>query len=199
MGSKRYLLTLIFLCVFIGLTGCNTTLEPNIKDGGLLSGDPCGPPCFFEIHPGISTLEETKTALTKHGFIDSCKEGIYKIDSLICGNSTLQISFSKNYEYVTSVAFYVSPKIPIEDILSLYGEPEFIMMDEGATPEHQLSSIYIYYPTIDMYVITQYQESETFTLKPTTLIGLVIYSTNPMVRDDSKQSWNGYGTYTIEP
>jgi len=198
MNTRSGLLFSFLILFAANISGCATKrliLEPDIKDGGLLTEVPCGPPCFYGIIPGDSSLEESKSALVKYGMINSCTIGKNGLYSIICGNNTLQIGFTKDYDYLSVIFFYLEPGIPIEDVISKYGEPEFVMQIHGGTPEHQNSSLDIYYPEYSMILTTSNQEGTEFYLGPTTLIESVAYSVESLKNDNNKQYWSGYGSY----
>ncbi|MBA3074003.1 MAG: hypothetical protein FP831_10430, partial [Anaerolineae bacterium] len=62
-------LLIVFLLVFT--SSCTTQTEEypvlNIDDGGLLSKNPCTPPCFWNITPGITTEESAINILETMG------------------------------------------------------------------------------------------------------------------------------------
>ena len=45
-----------------------------IKDGGLLSGEPCGPPCFIGIIPGVTTEEQVYQIIKNQNLNALCEK-----------------------------------------------------------------------------------------------------------------------------
>lgn len=71
-------ITILLVLVF---TGCsrtdstpsipNPTVPEEFRDTSIITRDPCSPPCWYMIEPGISTKEEAKQILLSLPFLDS--------------------------------------------------------------------------------------------------------------------------------
>jgi hypothetical protein len=78
--NKFVLTGLILTVTFFTVIGILDLLARQDKprsplgDGGLLSREPCGPPCFFGIIPGVSSKDDAITMLRSHELYLDCSE-----------------------------------------------------------------------------------------------------------------------------
>jgi hypothetical protein len=141
------------------------TLEPTRRpaDTGLIEGEPCRPPCWMGITPGVTTMAEAETivkdledqgtvfprriegvvqfdAIAKPKYLDELP-GI-AVESFATETSDIVVYFKDDVVYSISLAFgSTNPAISIEPVtytletlVSLYGPPEFVWWQSGFDP-----------------------------------------------------------------
>ena len=174
---------------------------PIIRDGGALSGDPCGAPCFWEITPGITTKDQVIAILKDRGVYQDCeffdysqRGGDYGIDC----QPGISISFKQNTEIVIHLGFEPDQNIMISEIIAKYGNPDGVLVVPQGIPEAPPHvSMIIYFDKINTSIILPGQDSAVYELSPRshiTLIGYFVQTEYESNRRDAA-SWHGYGTY----
>lgn len=190
------------LVMFICLSSCRpvpTTPQPEIEvgDGGFLTGEPCGPPCFWGIVPGETTEAETVEILQERGIYGICetwdreREGGYR--GINCGRD-LVIGFERGSDLVTGVGFNPSG-IVVQDVVDKYGEPDGVMV--SVLGVHALDyQLILAYPSMFTLVRLSLQDEAPYVLKPSTPVKNIAYD---VVFDEEFsrgwEEWHGYGEY----
>jgi hypothetical protein len=169
-----------------------------ISDGGVISGKPCGPDCFFGIEPGKSTLQDVNNALSKYGFINYCgKETINDLSRIRCGD-TFRIVFTDQFKIVDMINFSPTPSIKVKDIVDKYGPPDFVIFYPEGVPEYPRTGLSLLYLQLNMSIQFPDQEGTTFILEPEAIVESIQYSIadlDLMRRANLLQKWNGYNKY----
>jgi len=193
-------LLIVFLLVFT--SSCTTQTEEypvlNIDDGGLLSKNPCTPPCFWNITPGITTEESAINILETMGDVSKCyhwdkvKNGTEK--GIGCKN--INIYFDDN-AIVSTITFTLSQEITVSEIIQNYGEPEAVIalpQDMDVESPYNMTLLFL---SKNMIIGLPEQDTNYFDLEQTTLIhGASYYFKNVYEENDIfNQPWKGYGKY----
>ena len=207
---------LIVLCSFI-LSSCNSSgavanrpgdVPKEIADGGFLSADPCGPPCFWTLVPGITTTEETMVMLDAMNIADECSPYDNSEEAgtrgLICSPVVeLSISFRLDEDIVNGVGFHPSQTVTVEEIIERYGEPDAISVEYSGLPHDSYNTVMmLYYDDIYTRLLLPEQESDVFELRPSVEVQTVVYfdrATYAETRQRHSTDWNGYGKYSPHP
>jgi len=196
----------VYLVVLLSLSACipaiPATPRLDIGDGGFLSGEPCGPPCFWEIVPGQTTEAEVIEILQRRGIYAICEtwnsesEGARR--GISCG-SRLVISFEQGGDVVAGVGFSPSLSITVEDVIAKYGEPELV--EVGGLGVHVVDfQLTMAYPGILTWVRLPLQDELPYILEPSTGIRNISYAVDfgdPHYYEDNPhwKEWYGYGEY----
>jgi hypothetical protein len=119
----------IFLVILLTLSACvPATPTLDVGDGGFLSGEPCGPPCFWGIVPGQTMEAEVMEILQERGVFKVCRahdrEAEGGIRGIICPQ--FAVGFRRGGNVVDDVVLWPSTPITAEEIIAKYGEPEFV-------------------------------------------------------------------------
>ena len=138
------------ICILF-LTSCNSkdhTYQPHpsstpaidIGDGGLFSGKPCGPPCFYGIRPDITTYQEVDKVLSSSTFGSSCEKFDDTKSSgfrgFACGGA-FTIAFVNHSDDVYSLGFTPRKSITIGEVIEKYGEPSSVAVITGGYKNQQ--------------------------------------------------------------
>ncbi len=207
--SKR-LLYLLVICIPI-LVSCDSgasaykpepTSTPTIDigDGGLLSGKPCGPPCFLGIQPDISSYQEVNDILRSPSFRASCEE--YDISSTSgyrgfdCGDA-FSIIFINISDLVSRICFHPHNPISIWQIIEKFGEPS---LGGAATQDRvSMSKMIILFSQYRMRVTLNEMKGISYVVQPESIIASVCYegenSFEELTRNSLIFKWLGYGEY----
>ncbi len=193
-------LLIVFLLVFISSCTTQTEVYPvlNIGDGGLLSKNPCSPPCFWNITPGITTEEEAINILETMGDVSNCyhwdkvKNGFEK--GIGCKN--IDIYFDDN-SIVSTISFKPSQEITVSEIIQNYGEPEAVIalpQDMDVESPYNMTLLFL---SKNMIIGLPEQGTKYFDLEQTTIIrGASYYFKSVFEENDIfNQPWKGYGKY----
>jgi hypothetical protein len=197
-----FILTTIIIVVFI--TGCNqaddkkSEEKENIGDGGVLTGEPCGPPCFWGIYPGLTTEAQVLEVLQKKRIESDCKlfdrtqeggrRGITCLDTIL-------IIFTENV--VEDIGFSTSEQILVEEVIKHYGEPDHILVAITSTPEYPETTMTLFFDDIQTSLVLPEQKGISYQVTTTTEVVNIGYSDEKSYKTTSSSlpGWDGYGVY----
>jgi hypothetical protein len=191
-------------------TSSMTTFTPDAKyqwvsvnDGGFLSQDPCGPPCFYGILPGITTDLDAGVIVSRNEVFDHCRIIDYTMygggRGLLCRNG-IELGYEENI--VSGVSFYPSENITIQQTIDLYGSPNQVLAMVVSLPDvPSRSQMSLYYDEFHMVIRPAEQDGFEIVLVPSTRLKFVAYYSEDDYHETrifiSKEGtpWEGYGTY----
>jgi len=180
----------------------------NIGDSGFLSDEPCGPPCFMGMEPGITTKAEALEILKTRGFLEGCVS-LDAYQAYIArgeGGWSCQTAFSVRYPQNTEIINYIginlNNAVTLQDIINKLGYPSFVLVLNTGLPEHPTVQISLYYsePRIVIPLGGEF-EGFQFEISQTTLIDSVDYLDLQTLEyhyelfSDELIAWKGYGIY----
>lgn len=208
---KAGLILLIAFVIVLSQTGCilevngwNISPEkdksPDIRDGGFVSADPCGPPCFFEIVPGITTKNQAISLLQARALYSDCHEYDNReqggVRGIACSN--ISIGLQNDFDIVENIGFTPAQTITVEKAITRHGEPSAVLVTDVSYAENEfVTSMILYYDAIKVELVLAEQNSGAFDLTPTTLVANIGYSDEGSYDLNRRyyQAWKGYGTY----
>src|SRR5437762_11446844 len=107
LQSATYYFAVFALAACTGLVSSASGVA-DINDGGLISGDPCGPPCFWKIIPGVTTEDEVTRIFQARDLLQRCEnirnERETGVRGIVCFNK-VNISFRPGTNIVEGVGF----------------------------------------------------------------------------------------------
>ena len=200
------------LMILIQLTACSkvsetpiparpTAVDLQIGDGGLFSGNPCGPPCFFGIRPEITGYDEVIRILSDKQDLNYCKEfdnskeggsrGIKCADSYV-------ISFDQAQSVVTSLGFTPVEEITVQEVVEVYGEPDNISVSTGGYAK-TVSTALLFYPQYKMRLLLEEQDGDAYLVQSSSKVDTIVYlgKTSFQKSVEWTQEWSGYGEYIM--
>jgi len=182
--------------------GPTTVVPLPIGDGGLLTKEPCGPPCFLGIVPDVTTYAETIQILTDYQYWDDCEEWDTYEDTGTLGiecSDTLIFYFDQDKSYVVDVVFHPKNNITVQDMIDEFGDPAYLnVIVSGYEELTWEASMRLYYPDYKMAIWPEDQKGNSYSLQSTTIIDAVVYHGVEFVEKDFwpwKQDWQGYIEY----
>jgi hypothetical protein len=200
----------VIVCsLFLGLLVACTRGIPGIGsgaleigDGGFISGEPCGPPCFQDIIPGVTTEAEAMQILQTEGLCRKYTRYDHEAASggrgIVCTSSDLEIAFQPGTDIVDAVGFRPSQTITVGDVIATYGEPDTVLV-AGRTHYYRTSMI-LYYDSLKTDLSLPEQEGSRFEVALSTEVERILYSSTAGYMSyrpatDFLQEWKGYGEY----
>lgn len=176
--------------------------SPTIKDGGVLSGDPCGAPCFWGIIPGVTTKDQVVVILESRKVFQDCEFYDNSQDSGESGincNCGINIGFQKNMDIVAGLGFIPYQEITIGEIITKYGSPDAVLLTPQGTPDGPPRvSMILYFDKINTSMVLHEQDSNIYEALPTSQVTLIRYHEQSEYESSRKyfsDNWNGYGIY----
>jgi hypothetical protein len=178
--------------------------EPqSIEDGGFFSSEPCGPPCFWNIVPGITTIDQAIDELEAHNVADLCAQ--YRNEEARTRGVTcwpgleLTISFQSDKDVVDGIGYSVSEPITVGDVIDFYGEPDAVFVEYTGLPHDYYNTVMmLYYDDIYTRLLLPEQESGVFNISSSIVIANIAYFGKDSYRRTRQRYhaiWNGYGQY----
>ncbi|MFO3796006.1 MAG: hypothetical protein ACK8QZ_01810 [Anaerolineales bacterium] len=193
-------------------TQTQTLISPSsiIGDGGLLSGDPCGPPCFLGIIVGQTHYTDAEKILTNWGLLDYCSV----IDNYEFAKqenkggwwcSGFGIDFDRTSGIVSELSYGLNPPVELQVIIARYGTPDAISIVNfgGEDVGPVLRGKLLYFGTRMKLVSSTGQERWEYEITPTMLIDVVVYQDEEHFAEEIDSlkyfghPWRGYGTYPL--
>ena len=190
---------LVLLSLMSCIPAIPATPAIDVEDGGFLSEDPCGAPCFWGIVPGETTEAEVTEILQERDVFATC-EAFDREDEaghrgLICGFRVI-INFERGGHIVQGIGYNPSSVITVQEAVAKYGEPEGVrMIAGGVNKEAHLVMVYS-----SMLTKLRLRPQEGFyVLEPSTEIENIAYDVGfgALSHDDDPfwEEWHGYGEY----
>jgi hypothetical protein len=197
------LLFLVFGLLFL-MTSCVIKKLPSIEDGGLISKKPCGAPCFLGITPGITTKPQIIELLYEKNLYDFCKfdESVYAGEEMTIVCSSFNINYGYKTNIVTMVGFNPSQKISVEQIVSVYGLPDAVIvvspnvgMEGNPGPKMFMS---LFFDSLHANIRLPVEEATKYTISSDIQIDRVTYfdQNSYMEFRILAAPWEGFGVYS---
>ncbi len=200
MGKQCFILgTLAVGAIFI-LMGCGTSMsnaatqiasitpQPTVVDPGLASGQPCKPPCWEGLVPGISTLDDVQQTLERLQDRGRFKAFGCASDGSWCSaavQSSVRVGHVEIYlenGYVELVDGEIRFDYNVQQLFDLIGEPTWVRCpphnrDEGCNcdPNHLRTPATSTYGAFhaENYTFLVYEEGMAFDVDPHVDLGCV--------------------------
>lgn len=205
--QRKMSTNLVLLSVFIvfGLVACRPAPAPvpnPFGDGGLLSGEPCGPPCFWNIRPGETTKDQAVKILQEKHEFEQCKYFDNTSFSGLRGYNCRWVSFTlfNQKDIVETIGYEVTGGTQVKDLIEKYGPPDRLLSSLGGITDRRAEMLLLY-DNLLMTVFLESQPSGDYALKPETKLESVSYSEKTSYEQYAKNyktPWSGYVQYKPE-
>jgi hypothetical protein len=187
-------------------------LLPNVDigDGGLITKDPCAPPCFWNITPGITTLAEVYEIIEDKEITDACEtleDANEDFDYISCGYA-FEIAFFEKSDIVANLSLGPTQEIKMKDIIHELGPPDRVVTMMGEIPDAlEFLDMWIYYDDILTEIRLETQDYVAgkgyYHVSETTIVDGIYYYEEEGYKNDifyrHASQWQGYGEYLGEP
>ena len=202
----NFLIALSLLCLLLFMNGCtpsDTKVVPKIADGGLLSEQPCGPPCMWNITPGKTSKQEAIDVLIQKGIYNDCQFFDNSSESggrgIVCSPYIIVI-LNENEDIVSGIGFRPSQKITVEEIVSKYGDPSSVQVSMQGIPEGELhATMMLFYDEMRINIVLPEQDFGPYVINGDLPVENVGYSDQASYKPfrQYSQIWHGYGDYEL--
>ncbi|MBI1794755.1 MAG: hypothetical protein HYR70_11280 [Chloroflexi bacterium] len=173
-----------------------------VKDGGLLTKKPCGPPCFFGITPVITDEEQaTKTMEKMPDIFANCKSFDFTSTGGKRGTNCTYVNIGYKNAVVDLVSFTPSDGISVGQVIDLYGSPNSVSVGIVSLPDSpDRTTMTLFFDQIQTMIGMGEQSGPQFAVQPITSVVTVVYLSKNGYEESrntpTNQKWNGYGVYT---
>jgi len=199
MGFRKKSALLLCMLILCLPSACSYGNRPQvvIGDGGLISGEPCSAPCFWNINPGITTEKEALQILSQKLNVKNCdswdKDESGRDKGIRC--ESIGITFDNNI--VNTVSFRPSEIVTVEELMEKYGAPDGIFVAALGISAQPPIAMMLYFDTVNMVIHLPEQDSRIYNLQSDTLVESVVYmsKTEYLSTKNLRQEWTGYGGY----
>lgn len=181
--------------VAIGAPERSLLNEDFLQDASLLSGTPCDPPCWQNITPGQTSMEEALERLTSIEALEIVQSGSGAFafrsgDGAPC----CQIA-SQDGETVGSILLQFAPVTSIGQVIAARGEPEYVLGQPFSESE---AILMLYYPEQNMLLSAVVAGVDGQLEEPSPLVAAV-YATSEIfaaaIESAPLQAWQGFLSY----
>jgi hypothetical protein len=210
----RHLLVELAMALLLAGCGALPTFSPTpiptptpdpLGDGGLLSGEPCGPPCFMNIVPGKTDETGVLQILKNTGRYETCytnnSESETSSRHTYC-LSGIWLSYAYGTHIIDMIKFSPGSRPTLAAVLKQYGDPDGVMPSKCCVPDQpNHSGLTLLYDRLGMILDLQEQPGVSITPAPGSEIATVTYweataYQNFRVKDaDYIVPWQGYIEY----
>lgn len=185
--------------LLICISACNQN-GYEIKDGGFLSNDPCGPPCFLGISPNRTRAPEVTEILNAKKMLQECQpynnESASGSRGFSCVTIGIGIRFQKGTDIVGMVGFQPSDKITVGKIIAKYGNPDTVSVGNEGIPEHPTVGMSLFYSDIQTVIGLVVQQGTLYNLDASTQAQAINYFDILSFSEQRRSGhWRGYGIY----
>jgi hypothetical protein len=154
--SKLFALVLAMAAwVVAACVGCG---EPPALDTSLLTGEPCEPPCWQGLVPGVSTLGEVDHVLSTSPYVapgSVYRDSYGDILSVLWRprwQSPADNRFVVRGELLQDIQMYVEPDVTIGQVVDRWGPPDRFQAGRSMHPEPVYVAVDLFYRELGMMV-----------------------------------------------
>jgi hypothetical protein len=189
----------LFVIIILVLGACSKGIAKKnvIGDGGLISGKPCLPPCFFGIIPGTTTKNQVIEILKQNGL-----NIIGNIDS---PPSWFDNGFGAEFNtsgILDNIGFTPTKNITVQMVIDEYGHPDSVAVpfNSMSLPESPEIDMGLYINKFHIYLVLQTRQNYAYPLTPDSLVSEVVYFDGTtydhyLLQDEHITEWKGYDSY----
>ncbi len=201
------LIVCILANILFLLSACGPTpqirSDKYLKDTSVITGEPCGAPCWRDIIPGetpwsdaIIIIEDDVTLVDLETQTDENSERIGAAWGQLDGELCCQM-FSDDGETVSFIILQTTPESNLEALFAEHGEPNYVI---GESLSDNQGIFSLFYTDIPMLVYA-FIEGEGGSVSATSEVVGFAYMTEDLMdllvntADPGLHEWEGYQTY----
>jgi hypothetical protein len=156
---RRVTIAVVWLLALAApLVGCRATPQatPGPRgpvDRSLLTRDPCEPPCWQGLTPGVSTQEEVLEYIAESDYVGDHYREPHAFGTTIWWQSTLRgrgvdtsSFFATKSGTLAVMMIYLDYEVAVKDLLAKHGPPEKLWA-QWSTGDSGVAFVNLYYPT----------------------------------------------------
>lgn len=156
------------MCLLAAMTCVNSCspAQERLVAKGLVEGEPCAPPCWQGLVPGVSTQEEVEELLRTSRYVDP--ESIYKDTQwgpvAIWWQRRWQTqgenSFTVQDGVLEVMSMYLDSQVTVEQLMNRYGPPDKFAADFSVHPEPVYIVVHLFYRELGMMLELRLSEDD---------------------------------------
>lgn len=213
-GSTSRFRTVITKMILVGwvilMAGCTPQQADGvyIGDGGFLSGEPCGPPCFWSITPGASTEAQVLEVLQEREISERCQTfndvSEFKRRGVSCAPGLI-FDLDTDTGLVSMIGFSPSQVVSVGEAIAMYGDPDAVLVTATNRPEQAARVVMaLYFDLLNTEVVLPGVESATYIVSSITQIDNIGYLSEKEYKESNSgmheflSEWKGYGEYNVQ-
>ncbi len=206
------IISLILLATFV-IAGCAPQIEllseQYLQDTSLISGEPCGAPCWRNITPGETRWTEALTRVQDDATLADVQEQSNEDSAEVA--ITFQnrdgvpccLLYSQDGQFVDQILLQVAPQMTVGQVIETYGEPTYVSGTDdenaqGLSPEQ--ASLAMYYPEQQTVVYAFVEGRENGVLSEQSPIFAVLHvradDMDEVIAGSGLYVWEGYQAYS---
>jgi len=211
-----FLILLTGACVAL-IVSARNYLQNALTDRSIITGDPCRPPCWQGIEPGITSGEQALNILGDLFIVDpgSIKpNGTLESSGVLwdyrLGGKRRDAGMHWTSGVVQEIRLGINFDLTVEEVIDHFGTPENVRVAGDGTPEFWYWLIILYYPEQGVEWIA-YTEEYSNLIEPVTSVEVIhLYSAKSLearireieetysvdLDEDEFIPWEGYGDLT---
>lgn len=198
---------LVFLIVLLLTAACAPPPELRnnalLKDRSLVTGEPCGPPCFRGIIPGETRWNDALTIIEDDPQFANLQTQQAENSDLVqaawqdsSGGQLCCQMISEDGEIVSGVFLLTAPTMTLNDLIRAHGEPAYLTGTEFTADQ---AVVNLFYPDVPMIVYTFIAGIENGVLSPSSeIVGAVYLTPDQMdlfIKTLNLYRWDGMKAY----
>lgn len=174
-----------------------------LKDQSLITGQPCGAPCFRGITPGETTWNDALTIVEDDPQFTNVQTQQAEDSDLVQaawqdGDGQLCCQMiSEDGDTVSGIFLLTAPTMTVADVIRTHGEPAYLTGTEFTADQ---AVVNLFYPDTPMIVYAFIAGIENGALSPTSeIVGAVYLTSDQMdlfIQTLNLYRWDGYKAYS---
>ena len=200
---------IIMFVVWANLSSCTNNRFPKNGDGGFITGEPCAPPCFEGMVPGITREADVIQILIEHDVYNTCTrtefqeetKGTEELGGLLCSRF-LAFTFEPRTNLLTQIGFNTAGHLTIEETITKHGKPDSVWVWLEGSPDQPVVGMKLYYNEMRTILSLPTTQRDKYIVDTSTPINRIIYL-NQYYYDtalsdheiEGLMEWYGYGEY----
>ncbi len=185
--------------VSIGPPDFSSLADSFLVDTSLMTGEPCAPPCWQNIVPGETSMEDARAIVEAAGYgvIANVRSGFQFANEtgIACCEIGHHLGIDGTVsESVAVILLRLAPINELGEVIAIYGEPSAVYTpDPGQAPQDQLSLVF----AEARMILTVLVESADEPVRPNSkVVDIAYFSGDPMDQImqlmSTKPLWQGY-------
>jgi hypothetical protein len=132
-ARRAIVVGLCFVATVVEVTSCAPSDQKALIAEGLIAGDPCEPPCWQGLVPGVSTHREVIEVLEGGGYADSLEVGPGRYEAItivtwrpkrVGWRSQHRNMFELQHGRLEVMNMYVDSEVALGEVVDRYGPPD---------------------------------------------------------------------------
>lgn len=213
--STTVCLQILALCIAVGCVVAVWLIASSRQglsiEDSLITGNPCRPPCWHDIVPGVTTQAELSDFLEgNEALIGPCESFDYRAAGGANGVRCNHALFHLTSNIVETITLYFTNLLKLSDVIAIYGAPQYV---RSTFDRNQISRgddfgdsrVLISYAASGFTLETRQADSESYRIDEDTLLAAAVYfspnlatiATDAVVNLDMSEwiPWTGFGIY----